>query len=271
MAEFRADSNPEVAYLLKGYPRLSEIFIASEIHRLERTGLGLRLFVIKPADEPPRHPVIGEIRARPEYLTPVSTVSQTPAYRWLADNLGPFLGPLARVLRRRPVGLARAGLAALGQAVRARQGRLGWPRKVYMKELLLAVDLADRLLEGPARSPSARALRARRDHRRLARLDDHGASVLVHRPRQGRLLGGAQPGGAAAAQARGGELCRHLHRGRARASAATCRRDPGPSHLSRPQLRLRAAPRCIPASARARTARCACSGSAGWSRRRGST
>ena len=28
-----------VAYLLKGYPRLSEIFIASEIHRLERAGV----------------------------------------------------------------------------------------------------------------------------------------------------------------------------------------------------------------------------------------
>ncbi len=30
-----------VAYLLKGYPRVSELFIASEIHRLETLGVAL--------------------------------------------------------------------------------------------------------------------------------------------------------------------------------------------------------------------------------------
>lgn len=138
-----------VAYLLKGYPRLSEIFIASEIHRVEQAGVALRLFVIKPPDEPARHPVVGQIRARPEYLPPVTTVSGTPPARWLADNARPFLAPLARVARRRPAGLARAAAAALAQSVRARPGRIAWPRKAYMKELLLAVALADHLLEDP--------------------------------------------------------------------------------------------------------------------------
>jgi glycosyltransferase involved in cell wall biosynthesis len=147
MAEMR--ERQMVAYLLKGYPRLSEIFIASEIERLERTGLSLRLFVIKPPDEPPRHPVAGRIRARPDYLPAVTTVSGTPALRWLAANLRPFLGPLSRVARRRPLGLARAAVAAAAQSVRAREARLAWPRKVYMKELLLAVALADRLLDDP--------------------------------------------------------------------------------------------------------------------------
>ena len=40
-----------VAYVLKGYPRLSELFIASEIHRLEQAGLELRLYVLRPPDE----------------------------------------------------------------------------------------------------------------------------------------------------------------------------------------------------------------------------
>ena len=33
-----------VAYVLKGYPRLSELFIASEIHRVEEQGVAVRLF-----------------------------------------------------------------------------------------------------------------------------------------------------------------------------------------------------------------------------------
>ena len=43
--------DPSVAYILKGFPRLSETFIASEIYRLEQEGIRLRLIVIKPADE----------------------------------------------------------------------------------------------------------------------------------------------------------------------------------------------------------------------------
>jgi len=143
------DGRPTIAYVLKGYPRLSELFIASEIERLERIGLRLRLLVIKPADEPPRHRVVRRIHAQPEYLPPVTTVSGTPALPWLARNLRPFLGPLARVARRRPAGLARALGAATAQAVRARKGRFSWPRKVYVKELLLSVALADRLLADP--------------------------------------------------------------------------------------------------------------------------
>ena len=144
------EPGPTIAYLLKGYPRLSELFIASEIERLERTGLRLRLFVIKPPDEPPRHRVVERIRARPEYLPPVTTVSGTPALPWLARNLRPFLGPLARDCAAAAARSGASAWAAGAQAVRARKGRVAWPRKVYMKEFLLAVALADRLLADPS-------------------------------------------------------------------------------------------------------------------------
>ena len=49
-------SPKSVVYVLKGYPRMSELFIASEIWRLEQRGVPLRLYVLKPADEPTRHP-----------------------------------------------------------------------------------------------------------------------------------------------------------------------------------------------------------------------
>jgi hypothetical protein len=62
--------NGSVAYILMGYPRVSETFIASEILRVERAGIPLRLFVIKPVEERERghrHPASGAIAAEPAY------------------------------------------------------------------------------------------------------------------------------------------------------------------------------------------------------------
>jgi glycosyltransferase involved in cell wall biosynthesis len=135
--------SPTVAYVLKGYPRRSEIFITSEIHRLERLGLRLRLFVLKPADEHEHHPVVDRVLARPVYLPATSSLSASAALPWLAANLRAFLPALRRVAMRRPATLARAAGLAAAQSVRARKGLLAWPRKLYLKELLLAVALAD--------------------------------------------------------------------------------------------------------------------------------
>jgi glycosyltransferase involved in cell wall biosynthesis len=138
-----------VGYVLKGFPRRSELFIASEIHRLEQTGLELRLFVIKPPDEEETHDVVGRIRARPEYLPPATSLSGVPLARWLRDNLPGFAPALRRTARRHPLGLARATALACAQAVRARRGFFAAPRALYLKELLQAVALADQLGSGP--------------------------------------------------------------------------------------------------------------------------
>jgi glycosyltransferase involved in cell wall biosynthesis len=138
-----------VGYVLKGFPRRSELFIASEIHRLEQTGLGLRLFVIKPADEDEAHDVVRRIRARPEYLPPATSLSGVGLARWLRGNLPRFTPALRRTARRHPIGLARATALACAQAVRARRGFFAAPRALYLKELLQAVALADQLASGP--------------------------------------------------------------------------------------------------------------------------
>ncbi len=61
-----------IAFVLKGYPRLSESFIAQEIHALERRGLDIRIVSLRHPTDRYRHPVHGEIRAPilylPEYL-----------------------------------------------------------------------------------------------------------------------------------------------------------------------------------------------------------
>jgi len=134
-----------VAYVLKGYPRLSEVFITSEVYRVERLGVPLRLYVIKAADEEVHHDVVRRLRTRPEYLHQPTSISRVPLRRWLAGNLNGYRAALARTARRHPVGLARAARLALGQAVRARPRRLSAPRKLYLLELLRAVVLADRV------------------------------------------------------------------------------------------------------------------------------
>ncbi len=61
-----------VAFVLKGYPRLSETFIAQEIAALERRGLEILIVSLRHPTDGRRHPVHDEIRAPvlylPEYL-----------------------------------------------------------------------------------------------------------------------------------------------------------------------------------------------------------
>src|SRR5438445_4099897 len=119
-----------VAYVLKSFPRLSELFIASEIYRLEQAGVRLRLYVIKPPKNEARHEVVDRINAKPEYFPPSTSLSATPLHRWLARNLPHFLPGLLHCFKRHPVGVARAAWSALAQAVRASFWRV--PRKVYL-------------------------------------------------------------------------------------------------------------------------------------------
>ena len=62
----------EIAVLLKGYPRLSETFIAQEIRALEQRGIKLRLYSMRHPTDKHRHPIHDEIEAEviylPEYL-----------------------------------------------------------------------------------------------------------------------------------------------------------------------------------------------------------
>src|SRR5919109_83818 len=145
------ESERAVGYVLMGFPRLSETFIASEVHRVEQAGIRVRLFVIKPVEERERdlrHPVVDAIEAEPEYL-PDSSSLTAPLHRWRPAHLKPFLPALRRVARARPSALAHAAGIAFGQALRDRHGTLAGPRKIYVKELLQAVALADRLLRAP--------------------------------------------------------------------------------------------------------------------------
>lgn len=59
--------NP-VAFILKGYPRLSEAFIAQEIHALEQRGLRILIVSLRHPTEQDVHPIHREIQAPVSYL-----------------------------------------------------------------------------------------------------------------------------------------------------------------------------------------------------------
>jgi glycosyltransferase involved in cell wall biosynthesis len=143
--------HPSVGYVLMGFPRVSETFIASEIHRVEQAGIRVRLFVIKPVEARERelrHPVVDAIEADPEYLPDTSSLT-APLHRWRPADLKPFAPAIRRTARRRPRGLANALRIAAAQALRDRRTPLSGPRKIYVKELVQAIALADRVLDAP--------------------------------------------------------------------------------------------------------------------------
>ena len=91
-----------IAFVLKGYPRLSETFIAQEIRALERRGLDLEIVSLRRPASALRHPVHRDIAAPvaylPEYLhleprrllRAWRAARRLPAYgaarrQWLAD------------------------------------------------------------------------------------------------------------------------------------------------------------------------------------------
>lgn len=138
-----------VAYVLKGFPRLSEMFIASELYQLEQMGLRLKLYVLMPPDESMRHEIVDRIQTKPNYLPATTSLSATRLPHWLRKNLPKFLPGVVRVLWRHPRGTARAAGAALIQSFLARRRFRSLPKKQYVKEFLRATTLADRLSHAP--------------------------------------------------------------------------------------------------------------------------
>lgn len=138
----------EIAYVLKGFPRLSETFIANEIHLLESMGMKLRLFSIKPGDCGKVHGVIGRIHAPIFYLPQASSISRRSLVSWLLENFPRFAAAHWRVLKQSPSGYLATLTAAVAMSWRYR-GAILKPRKVFIKEFVQAGAIAAKLLDRP--------------------------------------------------------------------------------------------------------------------------
>jgi glycosyltransferase involved in cell wall biosynthesis len=149
-----------VAYVMNGYPRLSETFIAHEIHQIEQMGLRLRLFSVKREYEDKVHPVVSAIHAPLSYLPKATSLSGTTLWRWLAQNLPAFWRANLSVALHHPLRYGRTLASALALSWRYRpRGAASVAegdeaecttggirlRKVFIKEFLQAGQIADEI------------------------------------------------------------------------------------------------------------------------------
>ncbi len=124
-----------IAFILKGYPRLSETFIAQEIRALEQRGIKIKLVSLRFPTDKHVHPVHREIQAPvtylPEYLyqEPLRVLRgwwqarRLPGYagafrQWIADFRRDFT-----TNRGRRFGQACVLAAELGDAT-------SWPKRL---------------------------------------------------------------------------------------------------------------------------------------------
>ena len=140
----------KVAYVMNGFPRLSETFITHEIHQLETLGMELRLFSVKKEEEAFVHPVVAAIRAPLSYLPKATSLSGKALLPWLARNLPAFGKAHVQVFARHPLRwlACAASAAALAWRHRGRDesGRLRL-RKVFIKEFLQAGSIAAQVMQ----------------------------------------------------------------------------------------------------------------------------
>jgi glycosyltransferase involved in cell wall biosynthesis len=98
------DPPPTLAYILKGYPRISETFISNEILLLEQIGFTLRLFSMRHPRESFRHDSVSRIQARVDYL---------PSRLWM--NLAVLLRANGRLLHDNPSPYRQVLRTAIGR------------------------------------------------------------------------------------------------------------------------------------------------------------
>lgn len=92
------DAAPPIAVVLKGYPRLSETFIAQELRALEVAGQPLLLISMRHPTDKARHPVHDEIEAPVTYLPEYLYQEPFRVLRaWLAALRRPTYKPLWRL------------------------------------------------------------------------------------------------------------------------------------------------------------------------------
>ncbi len=137
--------SPEIAYILKSYPRTSETFIANEIYLLEQRGLRLRLFSMLTLTDPQRHAVVEATRAPLHYLPQFSSMSEAPSFlAWLRTNAATWQTSHQQLFKARPLTYAATLLMAVQLAAKHREGRQ--LATSFFKEFLQAGIIARQVL-----------------------------------------------------------------------------------------------------------------------------
>src|SRR5438270_10246407 len=117
----------EIGYIMRGYPRLSDVFINSEIHLLESMGLTLQIFSAKKPESGKRHSIVDNIQATLTYLPEVTSISAQPFILWLYRNGPQFLSSHARLCRSNVRRYCKTLFEAVGMSVKYRSTFMSSP------------------------------------------------------------------------------------------------------------------------------------------------
>jgi glycosyltransferase involved in cell wall biosynthesis len=140
------DTPQEIAYIVKGFPRLSESFITNEILQLESQGMALRIYTLKGGEQAAMS-ALDSLQAMVQRVPATSSLSATTLRRWLLANGARYAPAMARVALRHPWRFARTLLAAVRMMYRYRKtDAQAAPRKTFVKEFLQAAWIADSVL-----------------------------------------------------------------------------------------------------------------------------
>jgi len=143
---YTRSSSSEVAYIMKGFPRVSEVFITNEIYLLERLGLRLRIFAVKGLSETKVHGVVENICAEVTYLPEDASVADSTFRVWLRTNLPQFISSHIELLRLRPFAYLQTFLRAAYFSVKYRS--TFWSlKKSFFKDFLRAGYIASKVIE----------------------------------------------------------------------------------------------------------------------------
>jgi glycosyltransferase involved in cell wall biosynthesis len=139
----------EIAYIVKGFPRLSETFITNEVLQLEKAGAKIKLFSIKRPDEQLQQNTVEQLSADVIYLPQVSSVSNTFLLTWLLASMRPFLKAHFQLLYHHPFAFITTLAQVIIMTFIYRKGRWSKPRKIYIKEFIQAVFIANQIRQLP--------------------------------------------------------------------------------------------------------------------------
>ncbi len=122
-----SDGSPRLAVVVKGYPRLSETFIAQELLAFQERGIDLAIWSLRHPTDTRRHALHDRITAPVHYL---------PEY--LRDEPRRVLRALGLLVRRHPVRLGRTALVWLHDLMRDRSANRV---RRFGQALVLAAEL----------------------------------------------------------------------------------------------------------------------------------
>ena len=140
------DDRLEVGYIMKGFPRLSEVFISNEVHLLEGMGLRLQIFALQSLSEKKVHAQVGEIQARVSYLPENAAAADAPFGIWLRANFALLWSGHGKLLKRRTLPYLKTFLSAAQFSVKYRSSM--WRlKKSFFKDFLRAGHIAAQVID----------------------------------------------------------------------------------------------------------------------------